>query len=590
MTLRFSPQTGSSVTLENFLNLANSYCTDNQLDAILKFIKFDKHLDFINITSTNISPLGLKLLSQKLHFDKVQSVSKFSFADYHRPNCVFQEEEPIHDLRANQDCKLLGSAASDCSWTGKEAASWIVEFLSSEFFRDSLISLNLSGAKFKLNHEIRWWQGLHEVFPHLKYLGVGYPLDFNAQKELWTVIRGLNELDALEMCVPRSEVSAVSEMLESFNRPVIWNTSSEFSNLEVSGESTFNPIQIQSQWDFLYKAYNPGVVDFPYDISTPPLPDLSNSTYPTRTQVIRTASSIPDSSSLVDYQGIQKLNPSLPKPKNIKVAILDSGIDLSHPFFDCRKISGKSFVPLQHYLIDRVGHGTHCAGLVLQVASEAELLIGKVLPDDGSKADTAWVTEGIKWAIEEEADIISLSLGSPTGTYEQWEAIQVALMQGIMVIAAATNDGERQEGSIGYPAKYGNVICVGSHDENGNRSIFSSAGRELDFLAPGENVWSTCSMHISIPNGHKVGYSLCTGTSMATPIVSGVAALLLAYDRENSHNRIRNLAQLRSILISMCTSSKEHSSQCGYGILKPAEFFRNLTELGTGFMYRNLTC
>lgn len=218
--------------------------------------------------------------------------------------------------------------------------------------------------------------------------------------------------------------------------------------------------------------------------------------------------------------------------RGVRVAVLDTGLDLTHPDLvgavdDVRDFTGSRFGP-----DDRVGHGTHTAGTigarrnelgVVGVAPECRLLIGKVLGDDGSGSDEV-VAAGIDWAVAADADVISLSLGSPTPSVVLESAVRRAAAAGKFIICAAGNDGRARDraDTVDYPARYDDTVAVGAVDRDGRVCDFSSRGPEVDLCAPGDDVLST------YPGG---GYAKLSGTSMAAPFVSGVVALLLAKHR-----------------------------------------------------------
>ena len=167
---------------------------------------------------------------------------------------------------------------------------------------------------------------------------------------------------------------------------------------------------------------------------------------------------------------------------------------------------------------DEYGHSTHVAGIVHEIAPEARLYFAKVLDHNGSGTSPG-VAAGIDWCIFRKANIINLSLGSPSPSAVIKKAIQDAAMFDIVVVAAAGNDGQSEtENKMGYPARYNETIAIGSINDLLNTSYFSSSGDEGDVMAPGEKILSTWL------NGN---YIVLSGTSMATPFVSGVAALYL---------------------------------------------------------------
>jgi len=211
--------------------------------------------------------------------------------------------------------------------------------------------------------------------------------------------------------------------------------------------------------------------------------------------------------------------------QGVRVAVLDTGIDAEHTDLaeaidDARDFSGSRFGPA-----DRQGHGTHVAGTiaarqndrgVIGVAPQCRLLIGKVLGDDGSGSSQA-VAAGIDWAADSGARVISMSLGSPQPSGAIHAAIGRALAKGCFVICAAGNDGRAD--SVNYPGRWPETVAVGAVDRHGRVARFSSRGEQVDICAPGQDILSTYL---------GGGYAKLSGTSMATPFVSGVVALLVA--------------------------------------------------------------
>ena len=226
--------------------------------------------------------------------------------------------------------------------------------------------------------------------------------------------------------------------------------------------------------------------------------------------------------------------------KGVRVGLLDTGIDNNHPDLKARIKGKKTFIPGQQVL-DMNGHGTHCSGLVAGfthatrkfrygVAPEASLYIGKVLSNDGVGTDSS-ILAGIEWALHNKCQIISLSLGGsmmPGESYsEVYESVaREALANDCMIIAAAGNESERSRNKIapvGHPANCPSIMAVGALTTTLGIADFScggvnSDGGQVDIAAPGENIWSTWK---------NKGYRRESGTSMATPIVAGLAALIL---------------------------------------------------------------
>lgn len=171
---------------------------------------------------------------------------------------------------------------------------------------------------------------------------------------------------------------------------------------------------------------------------------------------------------------------------------------------------------------------THVAGTVLcrrddagnsiGLAPDAELLVGKVLSNEGSGGSDG-IAAGIRWAADQGAHVISMSLGGggpDTGTNQ---AIDYAWSKGCIVNASAGNSGYNGQNTIGWPAKYENCMCCGAYAQNGSISSFSSGGRELDWACPGSNIISFAT------NG--LDYRDMSGTSMSCPFGSGLLACLV---------------------------------------------------------------
>lgn len=207
------------------------------------------------------------------------------------------------------------------------------------------------------------------------------------------------------------------------------------------------------------------------------------------------------------------------------VAVLDTGAQDNHPDLVGQITAAKNFTNSQG-TFDIAGHGTHCAGIiagvdndigVIGVAPRCKLLIGKVLGDDGSGYGE-WIAAGLDWAASEGAHIISMSLGSPYPDPIIWNAIKRATAKGCLVICAAGNSGPTNPTDIDYPGRFEEVVAVASIMKGGDLSRFSSRGPHVALAAPGERILST------FPSDR---YATLSGTSMATPFVAGVAALLV---------------------------------------------------------------
>lgn len=229
--------------------------------------------------------------------------------------------------------------------------------------------------------------------------------------------------------------------------------------------------------------------------------------------------------------------------KGIRVGVVDTGIDFNHPDLKPNYVGGVSFVPGAPTPMDDNSHGTHCAGTiaaaingagVVGVAPQASLYAAKVLDKNGS-GQFSWVIAGIDWCIQHKMHIVSMSLGGGSAPSALQAICNTAWAKGLLLVAAAGNAGPPvppATSSVGFPAKYMNVIAVSAIDSSNVIAPFSSRGAEVDLCAPGVNVLST------VPGG---GYGTKSGTSMACPHVSGVAALTWGAHRFSNNEQIWNL-------------------------------------------------
>ena len=215
-----------------------------------------------------------------------------------------------------------------------------------------------------------------------------------------------------------------------------------------------------------------------------------------------------------------------------RIALLDTGAspgheDLREAYEDIQDFTGSRSGPF-----DQQGHATHCAGIiaarqnnfgVVGVSPKAMILAGKVLGDNGSGSHRQ-IAAGVRWAIDKKVDIVSMSLGSSQTTKELEESIKEAIKQNIVVVAAAGNEGPALS-TVGFPARYEGVISVGSIDRQRLISRYSSRGKRVDVVAPGQDITSCWP-----PNG----LGTISGTSMACPFVAGVIALMKAKPHEET--------------------------------------------------------
>lgn len=264
--------------------------------------------------------------------------------------------------------------------------------------------------------------------------------------------------------------------------------------------------------------------------------------------------------------------------EGVRVAVLDTGIDDEHPDLAEGIEKARDFTrsPVSHRDVQK--HGTHCAGTigarannigVVGVAPACRFIIGKVLDDNGS-GEGAGIAAGIDWACSEGADVISMSMGSPQPDPRIGAALERAIAAGKFVIVAAGNDG--RPNSVNYPARWKgqglrpnlDCIAVSAFRKDGKLASFSSRGPEVDVAGPGQDILST------VPGGR---YALMSGTSMATPFVAGVVALMVAAHRKlkNPKSPLTNLRELREHFAkgSKDAGTPGKDDDFGFGLVDP---------------------
>jgi len=225
------------------------------------------------------------------------------------------------------------------------------------------------------------------------------------------------------------------------------------------------------------------------------------------------------------YRIYAELAWTITKGSTIKVAILDTGIDLDHPDLLDNIKGDINIVKLHKSANDNNGHGTHVAGIVaatdndigvIGTGPEISLYAVEVLDKNGN----GWLSDlidGLDWCISNNIQVVNMSLGSLKDNQSFYDAIIKAYQAGITLVASAGNNGD-YDGLIEFPAKYPETIAVSAVDEYCQFPSFSSYGPEIDLTAPGVNIKSTYI---------KASYKTLSGTSMAAAHVTGLVALLL---------------------------------------------------------------
>ncbi len=245
-----------------------------------------------------------------------------------------------------------------------------------------------------------------------------------------------------------------------------------------------------------------------------------------------TATSVTNDTSLTQQWGLFKIDAANSSTQSawdvttgdpgVKIAILDTGIDESHPDLTGKVVQDANFTT-DATALDNNGHGSHVAGIAAALTNNgsgvagtgynASLISGKVLDSSGS-GYYSWIASGITWAADQGAKVISMSLGGSASSQALSDAVDYAWSKGAVVVVAAGNSGSS---SPSYPAYYTNAIAVAATDSNDNLASWSNFGSWVDVAAPGVNIYSTYYNH---------SYQTMSGTSMATPFVAGEAALI----------------------------------------------------------------
>jgi len=244
----------------------------------------------------------------------------------------------------------------------------------------------------------------------------------------------------------------------------------------------------------------------------------------------------------------------------VKVAVIDTGIDYNHEDLAVNYAGGYDFYNNDPDPMDDHGHGTHVSGTIaaldnditgsqVGVAPHAQIYALKVCSSSGSCPSSA-IAAAIDWAASNGMDVASMSLG---GSYSSAvdQAGQSAYAAGVLLVAASGNDNGQP---VSYPAANEEFIAVGATDSNDNIASFSNVGSNQELVAPGVNIRS------SLPNNQ---YAAWSGTSMATPHVSGVAAMVKSANPNLSNVEIRNI--LTSTAEDLGTAGRDNTY--GFGLV-----------------------
>ncbi|HIG02970.1 MAG TPA: hypothetical protein EYQ53_01090 [Candidatus Poseidoniales archaeon] len=281
--------------------------------------------------------------------------------------------------------------------------------------------------------------------------------------------------------------------------------------------------------------------------------------------------------------------------KGVAVCIVDSGIDSSHPDLAEMNLKGWSdFIDDKNQPYDDQGHGTMMAGILVAdgglrgITPNVDLYVAKAMKKNGTGED-AVVATAIDWCIEKNVDIISLSLGGAQGTFDAFlggdaveQAVDDAYDAGIVVIAAAGNDGENDDGDVASPGSVESVICVGGVQSNGalwkGSSIGDNNGRIWPILLPRndpdkkpEIVGPARDVPVIMLGG---SWGLADGTSAATVYVTGAVALMLENNPDLKNGDSGMIDDLKEWIVSTSKPKENqdgHDDHYGYGLLQMTE-------------------
>lgn len=237
--------------------------------------------------------------------------------------------------------------------------------------------------------------------------------------------------------------------------------------------------------------------------------------------------------------------------KGTIVAILDTGVSKNHPDLSSQVIGRTDFTGSATD-DDVYGHGTHVGGIVAAITNnsmgvagvcpDCRLLSVKVLNDSGLGA-YSWIANGITWAADNQAKVINMSLGGSQKSTTLENAVKYAWGKGVVVVAAAGNSGNQ---SKTYPGAYTNAVAVAATDNQDKKAYFSEYGSWVDVAAPGVSIYSTwndntsASDPVPVCNSTTECYKYASGTSMSTPMVSGVVALIWSTGKYATASQVRS--------------------------------------------------
>ena len=253
---------------------------------------------------------------------------------------------------------------------------------------------------------------------------------------------------------------------------------------------------------------------------------------------------------------------------NQTVCVIDSGLDGNHRDFNFNRITGTNDSGTGNWFQDGSGHGTHVAGTIAAVANGVDVVgvlpggtvnlhIVKVFGNNGAWAYSSTLINAANTCAQNGASVINMSLGGGRASQTEGNAFQNLLNNGVLSIAAAGNSGNS---TMSYPASYDAVVSVAAVDQNANRASFSQFNSQVEISAAGVQVLSTRS---------GGGTTRMSGTSMASPHVAGVAALVWSHFPSCTASQIRNA--LNTTALDLGTPGR--NNQYGYGLVQAKDAY-----------------
>lgn len=257
----------------------------------------------------------------------------------------------------------------------------------------------------------------------------------------------------------------------------------------------------------------------------------------------------PDQAYYLDLTGLRTAKSLVEINPNLTIAILDTGIDFTHPILLGKDVPGTNLLDSTKPPADDHGHGTMVAGIIASILGDVKLMSVKVMGADG-RGDALKVSQGIRYAVDYGADIISISLADIKYSKKMLEEVSYAESKGVLVVGVTGNNGP----SVGYPAAFPTVLAVGAVNEDGTPASYSNKGPEVDVVAPGTRIYTTQM---------GGGYTTSTGTSMAGPQVVALAAMVWSKYPDLTPAQVRDLIRYSAKDVGV----KGWNEQTGYGLI-----------------------